>query len=186
MFKKGILVLTIVLGIAISAFAGDCNNENFYGTYTRVDAPTDVMGDGTIMHQYVYTLILAPGGSVYQYWTGLQDYQTNFGTGSPNVGSWECRSDGKLVVTYLLSSYAPVGPDAYIAYPDVSLATNYRTTVLFKINGRNKITRIQARTRYYTASEDPTNATGGTLGPLSTTEFVYNRLKADDADLLAP
>lgn len=50
MFKKGMLALTVVLGMSISAFAGDCNNENFYGTYTRVDAPTDVMGDGAVIH----------------------------------------------------------------------------------------------------------------------------------------
>ena len=186
MFKKGIILLTIVLGMAASAFAGNCHSKNFYGTYTRVDAPSDVMGDGAVIHQYVYTLVLAPGGVAYQHWSGLNDYQTTFGTGTPNVGSWECRSDGKLIVTYLQSSYAPVGPDAYIAYPDVSLATNYRITVLFTINNKDKITRIQARTRYFSASEDPTNVTGGTLGPLSTTEFVYNRLKASDDDLLAP
>jgi hypothetical protein len=186
MFKKGILVLTLVLGIAISAFAGDCNNENFYGTYTYVPAPTDVMGDGTVIHQYVYTLILAPGGTVYQHWSGLPDYQINAGTGTPSIGSWKCRADGKLVVTYLLSSYAPVNPDAYIAYPDVALATNYRTTLLFNINGRNKITRIQARSRAYGASDDPTNPNGGTLGALSTTHVVYNRLIANDSDLTAP
>src|SRR5690606_5410689 len=28
MFKKGMLALTVVLGMSISAFAGDCNNEN--------------------------------------------------------------------------------------------------------------------------------------------------------------
>ena len=186
MFKKGILVLTIVLSIAVCAFAGDCNNENFYGTYTRVDAPTDVMGDGAVIHQYVYSLVLAPGGAAYQYWTGLNDYQTTFGTGTPSVGSWKCREDGKLVVTYLLSSFAPVGPDAYIPYPDVSLATNYRTTLLFRVNGKNKITRIQGRTRAYSASDVPTNAAGGTLGALSTTHVVYNRLIADDSDLTAP
>src|SRR5690606_29305769 len=117
MFKKGIILLTIVLGMAASAFAGNCHSKNFYGTYTRVDAPSDVMGDGAVIHQYVYTLVLAPGGVAYQHWSGLNDYQTTFGTGTPNVGSWECRSDGKLIVTYLQSSYAPVGPDAYIAYP---------------------------------------------------------------------
>jgi len=186
MFKKGILVLAFVLSVAISGFAGDCNNENFYGTYTYVAAPTDVMGDGTVIHQYVYSLMLELVGSGYQYWTGLPDYALNSGTGTPNIGSWECRSDGKLIVTYLISSYAPVNPDAYIAYPDVSLATNYRTTLLFKINGRNKITRIQGRTRAFTAADDPTNPNGGTLGALSTTQVVYNRLMASDADLIAP
>ncbi len=187
MLKATILALTLILAVTIgTAFAGDCSNENFFGTYTRVDPATDVFGDGTVNHQYIYQLVLTSGGSVYQYWTGLPDYQLTFGSGTPWVGSWECRSDGKLIVTVLTSTFAPVGPDEHIASPDLTLAGYYRSTYLFKINGRNKMTRIQARTRTYAPDQDPTDPAGGTLSNLSTTQITYNRLLASDADLLAP
>jgi len=187
MLKTSILAITLILTVTIgTAVAGDCSNENFFGTYTRVDPATDVFGDGLVNHQYVYQLVLTSSGSVYQYWTGLPDYQLTFGSGTPSIGSWECRSDGKLIVNVITSVLAPVGPDEHIASPDLSLSGYYRSTYLFKINGRNKMTRIQARTRTYGPDEDPTNTAGGTLGALSTTQIVYNRLLASDADLLVP
>jgi len=187
MLKNTILALTalIVLGVG-TAMAGDCNNERFYGTYTRVDAPTDVMGDGTIIHQYVWTLVLNSDGSAIQTWTGAPDYMINFGTGATNVGSWKCRADGKLVVTLLSANYAPVGPDGYIPSADISLSNSYRYTFLFKVNNPNQITRIQSRTRVYSPSENAADPASGTLGALSTTQVIYSRLTANDSDLTAP
>ena len=172
--------------MAVSAMAGDCNNDKFQGTYTRVDAPSDVYGDGSVMHQYVYQLVLNSDGSAIQYWTGLPDIQINFGTGSINIGSWKCRSDGKLVVNLLAASYSPIGPNANLGTPDTSLTSTTHYTFLFKINNPNQLTRIQSRSRVYSPSADPTDPAGGTLGALNTTQVTYKRFVASDADLTAP
>lgn len=189
MFRNSILVImaVVLLGVG-SAMAGNCNNDNFFGTYTRVDAATDPIGDGTLLHQYIYNLTLSSDGSAIQYWTGLPDFQINSGTGSTFVGSWKCKNNGQLVVTLLASTYYPTDPLANpnVPLPDVSLQYNYRYTYLFKVNNPNTLTRIQARSRRYLASEDSTNPTAGILGTLSTTPITYNRFVASDDDLTAP
>lgn len=187
MFRNSILALmaVVLLGVG-SAMAGNCNNDNFFGTYTRVDAPTDVFVDGAVIHQYIYNLTLSSDGTAIQYWTGLPDYQITFGTGTQNVGSWKCKNNGQIVVTLLGSSYEPVGPDTVIPAADVSLVYNYRYTYLFKVNNPNSLTRVQSRSRRYLASEDSTNPTAGILGTLSTTPITYTRFVASDADLTAP
>ena len=178
-----LILMTLMAGTAL---AGDCNNGNFHGSYTRVDAPTDLFGDGNL-HQHVYNLVLGTDGSAKQYWTGLPDYQINTGTGSPSFGSWKCRNDGKIVVNIVTASYSPVEPDGInLFHADVTLTGYLRTTILFNVNNQNKLTRIQSRNRGYGANEDPTNPAGGTLGALNNTQFIYNRVIASDADLLAP
>lgn len=187
MFKNTALFLTITLCLAIgTAFAGNCNNGNFPGSYTRVDAPTDVFGDGTEIHQFIYQLTLNADGSVQQYWTGLPDYQINVGTGTPSYGSWKCRADGKLVVNIITANYAPVTPGGNVTFADVRLAGYFRTTILFNVNNQNTLTRIQSRNRTYTAAQDPTDQSAGTLGAVSNTQFTYKRLVANDDDLNLP
>ncbi|HLA94624.1 MAG TPA: hypothetical protein VK612_02800 [Pyrinomonadaceae bacterium] len=186
MFRTTILAFALLLTLtAGTVIAGDCNNDNFPGSYTRIDAAQDVFGDGSAVHQYVYQLNLGSGGSVYQFWTGLPDYQLTFGSGTPTIGSWVCRPDGKLLVTVITSTFAPAS-NPNVTTPDLELASYFRSTFLFKVNNKNTLTRIQARTRTYAAGQDPTNPTGGTLGALSTTPITYNRLVPSDADLLAP
>ena len=92
------------------------------------------------------------------------------------------------MVTLLASTYYPTDPSANqnVPLPDVSLQYNYRYTYLFKVNNPNTLTRIQARSRRYLASEDSTNPTAGILGTLSTTPVTYNRFVASDDDLTAP
>ncbi|MEQ1765499.1 MAG: hypothetical protein ABL984_20390 [Pyrinomonadaceae bacterium] len=188
MLKTSLFTLAMVITISVgAAFAGNCNNDNFPGTYTRIDPPIDILGDGSVVNQHVYTLTLNTDGSARQDWTGFQDYIINLGSGTPGIGSWKCRADGKLVVTILSTLYLPTPADPNIGtVPDITLYRHLRTTILFNVNNQNKLTRIQSRSRNYLPGEDPTNLAGGTLGTLSNTQIVYNRIVATDADLLAP
>lgn len=189
MVKNLLLVSLFAILMSVApAYAAKvgCQKFNFLGTFTRVDPPLDVFGDGTAVHQYIYQLAVSGDGTVRQYWTGLPDYQTNIGTGSESIGSWTCRNDGKLVVTFIFATYVPTTPSSNAPVPDIELFRHTRTTVLFDVPNDNVLTRIQARSRTYTAGQDPTNASGGTLGAISNTSFTYNRFNASDADLLLP
>ncbi len=178
------IVLTLTSGLV---FAGNCNNENFPGTYTRIDPPIDLLGDGSAVHQHVYTLTLNVDGSARQDWTGFPDYIINLGSGTPGIGSWRCRADGKLVVNLLSTTYLPVAADPNIGtVQDISLFRHSRITILFNVNSPNKLTRTQSRSRNYLPGDDPTNLSGGTLGALNNTQIVYNRIVANDSDLTAP
>jgi hypothetical protein len=173
---------------ATSVFAGnDCKKGNFVGTYTRADLDHDVIGDGTVHHSYIYQLQLHSDGSASQMWTGLSDYTISIGTGTHQIGSWTCRSDGKLVVNLLsgvyLGSTVDIGDGPK---NDILLWRTIRDVYLFTITDSNTLTRTQSRRRNYTPSEDPTDPAAGSLGPLSTDTFVYTRLMASDADLLVP
>ena len=115
------------------------------------------------------------------------------GTFSSEIGSWTCRTDGKLVVTLIWANYIPTN-DA-VNHPvvtpipppvDIILSGHGRATYLMSVTDANTLTRTQARTRNYDPTQDPTDATGGVLGPLRTGLIVYKRVVASDADLLAP
>ena len=181
------LVFVAIFFAAGTALAENgCKTTKFVGSYTRVDPPSDVFGDGTVTHQYFYQLVIYSDGSASQSWTGSLDYPINTGTGSTNVGSWACRPDGKLVVTLLAASYFPAPPGPNHPLPDVSLAQNQRTTLLFSVDDENTLTRVQARMRNYSPLEDVTNPTGGVLTPLSTRLVTYKRFVGSDNDLLLP
>src|SRR6266487_7191479 len=99
--KNVMLSLVALVFMVIPAFAdAGCKNGKFVGSYTRPQILNDIWGDSTgVNHTVLFQLNLQSDGTVFQYWTGLPDLMLNGGTGSPNVGSWKCRDDGKLVVT---------------------------------------------------------------------------------------
>lgn len=160
----------------------NCSTGNFVGTYTRASQlPDPYTGQP---HNYVFQLTLHGDGTVTQYWTGLPDYQINQGTGSINIGAWKCRDNGNLLVTLISASYTPFAADAsLLAVADDTLFTHSRTSAVFTITDNNTLTRLKAITRTYTPDQDPTDASGGTLGTLSTTQVVYKRLVASATDL---
>jgi hypothetical protein len=191
MFSKVMLIIAaIAIFTVVPVLAGStgCNKIKFFGSYTRPVLNQDIFGDGTAIHSTLFQLNLNSDGTAIQYWTGLPDYAINAGTGSQWIGSWVCRSDGKLVVTLVSATYVPVPAGAHpqVTSQDVELLQHSRTTYLYSVDDENTLTRIQARTRSYTPAEDPTNPSGGTLGPLNTATVTYTRLVASDADLLAP
>jgi len=186
--KIALISIAMMLFMAVPAFgdAAGCKKGEFFGSYTRSEVNQDIFGDGSAVHTFVFQLNLHSDGTATQYWTGVNDYFLTLGTGSPWRGSWSCRSDGKLVVTLLVATYFPVTNNPNVTSPDVELRGYFRTTYLFNIVDENTLTRIQARTRTYNATQDPTNPAGGTLGSLDTTSLTYNRLVASDGDLLLP
>ena len=193
MFRRTFIALmAITVFLTITAVAGPktgCRKFNAVGTFLTPTLNDDVFGDGSAIHNLAFQLTLSSDGNANQYWTGLPDYLINAGTGSPQIGSWTCRDDGKLVIVLLSASYAPVpafqNPNA--TSQDVELVSHSRTTYLFSVDDDNTLTRIQSRTRRYLPNQDPTNAAGGTLLAANTTNnSVYKRLAASDADLLAP
>jgi hypothetical protein len=193
MFKKMTLVLLalVVLTFASSAWAGGptgCKKFNFIGSFTRPDLNEDVWGDQSVFHSYVFQLDVHADGTATQYWTGFPDFMINGGTNSEWRGSWQCRADGKLVVTMIAGGYIPVNsvqnPNAVA--PDIQLTIHLRTTYLFSVDSDNSLTKVQSRNRVYGPNDDPTDPAGGTLKPINATPFTYTRLVASDADLLLP
>ncbi len=192
-----LVVLSLLTIVAVSANAqgnAGCKNGKFVGSYTSSSSFPDIWGDGTnVAHTFLLQLNLHSDGTATQDFSGFPDLMLSGGTGTPFVGSWTCRRDGKLVVTMITTNYGTttdaINHPASVPDPppvDLFLVLNLRVTYLFTVTDDNTLTRIQARTRRYLAAEDPSDPTGGTLRPLNTTEVVYRRLIASDADLLAP
>jgi len=187
---KLLIVMTLSFFVAAPVFAGGttgCRNGHFLGSYiSSPNPPTDLFGDGSVIHTFVYELTLNSDGTATQYWTGLPDYISTLGTASPWIGSWKCRSDGKLVVSMLLAGFVPVGPGVNNPTNDISLAYHSRWTYLFSVDDDETLTRTQLRTRTYGPADDPAVLTGGTLSGLNTSTAQYKRIVASDADLIAP
>ena len=183
-----LIVAALAVFLVVPALADNagCKNKKFVGSYTAPNLNFDLFGDGSFVHDLVFQLTLHGDGTATQYWTGLPDFEINAGTGSPWIGSWTCRQDGMLVVTFLRANYGPTPPGPNHPLPDISLAVTIRNTYLFRIDDDNSITRIQARARLYTPSQDPTDPNGGTLNPINSATVAYTRLEATDADLLLP
>jgi hypothetical protein len=185
--KMLLIVITVAVLMVGPVYASGCRGGHFIGAYvSSPNTPTDLFGDGTVIHNFVFQLNLGSDGSATQYWTGLPDYFLTLGTGSPQIGSWSCRNDGKLIVTLLAGGYAPIAPGPNNPTNDVSLLRHLRTTYLFTVDDDNTLTRIQSRSRVYAPADDASIATGGTLATLHTDTVQYKRLVASDADLLAP
>jgi hypothetical protein len=186
MFRSLTIALFAMLIFTVGTVYADsgCRNGRFVGSYVSPNLDVDLFGDGSVIHSFVFQLNLHSDGTADQYWTGLPDYIINLGTGSPWIGSWTCRQDGKLVVTMVRGSYLPVDPSPPNApNPDISLTNHVRNTYLFNIDSVNTITRIQGRARVYGVHENPADPTAGTLGDISNTHVEYTRLSASDADL---
>jgi len=191
--KMTLLALGVLLVCMVTPALADvgCKNGTFVGSYVRSGANPDVWGDGSgVSHTNVIQLTLSSDGTVYEQQTGFPDIMLSSGTGTPSVGSWQCRADGKLVVTVILSVYVPTSDAAmhgFLNVPaDLLLLFHSRSTYLFSVTDDNTITRIEARSRRYAPAEDPTDPNGGTLGSLNISTVAYKRLAASDADLLAP
>ena len=115
----------------------------------------DIFGDGSVIHSFANQLTLHSDGNVNQYFTGLPDYLINVGSGTPSIGSWTCRNDGMLVVTYLSATYVPSVPSGNAPNPDITLLRHVRVTGLFSVEDQNTLKRIQARARVYNPSARP-------------------------------
>ena|SRR5215470_9478519 len=186
----------IVCGCTSSFAQGSagCRTGKFIGSYTSLNTFADIWGDGSnVEHQFIAQLNLHSDGTVTQEFSGSPDIMLSGGLSTPFVGSWMCRNDGMLVVTVIFANYVPttdaINHPSTVPFPppvDLFLFQNTRATYLFSVTDANTLTRVQARNRRYTPEQDPTDPNGGVLRPLNTTEVVYTRVVASDADLLAP
>ena len=124
MLKKMMITLAALMIFAVvPAFAdAGCKNGKFVGSYTRVQLNQDIFGDGTVLHTFLTQLTLHSDGTADLYNTALLDYVINTGTASPSIGSWNCRQDGKLVVTFLNANYRPTTTTTTAPKPDIALA----------------------------------------------------------------
>jgi len=193
----GLVALSLLMVIAAPANAQGvlgCKTLRFVGSYTRTVFNPDVWGDGSsVAHTWLFQLNLNIDGSAIQEFSGGADIMLSGGLETTGVGSWKCRSDGKLVVTLIDTIYSPTTdainhPTTILNPPPVDLFqfSNRRITYLFTVTDNNTLTRTQARVRNYLPAEDPSNPSAGTLGGLITNVVTYNRVVASDADLLAP
>jgi hypothetical protein len=198
---KSVLTAFVLLSVflvtpAFSDVLGGCKTGLFIGSYTNNTLAnfTDVWGDGSnVVNWTIFQLNLHIDGTVTQFFTGAPDIMLSAGTETPRVGSWKCRSDGKLVVTLIWATYNPTTDAANhpLSVPnpplvDLLLAGHTRVTYLFSVTDANTLTRTQARFRQYGPTEDPTNPNGGALQPAQPNTAVFKRVVASDADLLAP
>ena len=194
MLKRAVISLIVIsIFLAMPAVAkkgasGGCKAKDVVGSYTRIidgtfldfDVPKDV-------HERIYfrQLNINAGGTVHQADSSGPDVMINFGKRSQWSGAWKCRSDGKLLVTVLVALYLPVPIDEYFpgSHEDLALSRNFRTTYLFSVENKNTLKLIQAITRRYDMTEDPSDPNGGTLGDEFIGERFYTRLVPSDADL---
>jgi len=199
---RNVLVAFLALPVfmALPAFpqggvTAGCKTGEFIGSYTHLVTFPDVWGDGSnVENQTINQLNLHSDGTATLESTATPDLMLSFGPISfVPIGSWKCRNDGLLVVTLIWANYLPttdaVNHPSSVPNPppvDILLVGHQRVTGLFSVTGANSVTRILARARVYSATEDPTDPTGGVLLPLNTNVLVYTRLVPSDADLLAP
>lgn len=191
MFNKLVLLFTVVAIFTVApAFAGPtgCNKIKFTGTYTRAVVNSDVFGDGSVYHSWVFQLEIRADGTASMNSSAYYDFMINGGSNSPGIGTWVCRPDGKLVVNLLAGLLFPIPPNSNPNAPsaDISVEQHVKSTLLFSVDDVNTLTQAQSRNRIYGATEDPTDPAAGTLGNLNTTTRVYKRFNASDADLLLP
>ena len=137
-----------------------CKKFNFVGTFLSARSQTsDFSGDDThVIHNLHFSSRSSSDGTVNQYWTGLPDYLTNAGTGSPSIGSWTCRDDGKLVIVWIQGSYfsdATRTDDPHISRRRMCAVEPFSDDVSVLRDDDNTLTRLQSRTRSYTPGTGP-------------------------------
>jgi hypothetical protein len=185
--KKRLLLVAAIITVFTSLTAHSqvgCRSGKFLGSY--VDAyPVDLFGDGTVIHHYVENLQLHSDGTARTDFDGGPDYMLTYGLDTTSIGSWTCRADGKLILTFLVARYGPtaVGTTA----TDLSQTMHLKRTALITVVDDNTLSVTNVRTRSYAPAEDPTNPNGGRLGQLHTySDYIVHRIIANDADLLVP
>src|SRR5215469_5567829 len=152
---RNVLLSLVALSVfmvtpAFSDVLGGCKTGLFIGSFTNNTLAnfTDLWGDGTnVVNWTIFQLTLHIDGTVTQEFTGAPDIMLSFGTETQRVGSWKCRSDGKLVVTLIWADFAPT-TDA-ISHPstvpnpppvDLLLSQHIRATYLFSVTDASTLT----------------------------------------------
>ncbi len=151
-----------------------CKADEVVGSYVNFEEP------------YLFQLTLGTGSIANLYTTLFPDFMITFGTQSPFIGSWECRKDGTLLVTFLMGNYAHADSNPYTGAPisDISLASHDRATYLFNVESIDSLRLIQSALRRYSLTQDPTDAGDGSFLFENAEDLLYKRLIPSNADLL--
>lgn len=195
MFKRitfSVIVLSFFLASpAYSAKKGDdneCEVDTVAGSYVfaeQVQYPA--FDGGTVDRIFLNQLNLSSDGIAVRRFTGAQDMFDVYGGPSTWIGSWECRKDGKLLMTTYRAGYRQVvdGLDPFDGTPVQAseLRFHLKTSWLFVVISTDTLRRIEVRSTYYNMSEDPTDPDAGILGASSFIETEYNRVKPTDVFL---
>jgi len=185
--KKRLLLTAAIITVftTLTAYSQvGCRSGKFLGSYVFASS-VDVWGDGTVIHQYNENLQLHADGTARTDFNLWPDYMMTYGLDTPSIGSWTCRTDGKLVLTLISSEYLPTTDR--VSTTDLSQAQHFRRTALITVVDDNTLTVTNLRTRHYSAAENPADSNGGTLGTLhSYSDYIFHRIVATDSDLLVP
>lgn len=186
--KNGVVTL-IALSLFVAAPAvlakddGKCKEKDVAGSYL-ISFPAQVQDPhappGNYLDRIYLTQInLNEDGNAMGYSTALPDLHISEGTNSPYIGSWACRKDGKLILSYFTGLYYPTGTG------DIQLVATIRRSSLYEVVDKDTIMRVQAISRIYNTNEDPADPNGGYLDLANEDfgEFTYERLVPSDADL---
>jgi hypothetical protein len=169
-----VCVLMILAVVPAFAAAGDgsgvCENRKWTGAYVR---PSDI-GIGKL---YSTQLNFDKDGTASLFSTYYPEQMITYGASTTAYGAWNCRADGKIVMTALYADFEPNGAG------DLTLAAHHRATLLFEIVDGNTLKLIAYAYRSYGPTEDPTDPAGGNLGPTSTVEWLYTRFTVSEGDL---
>ena len=167
------LTLLSVFTLATNAVADDsegkhvCQNKKWTGSYLQA---LGFYGPGSFVRQWNFNR----DGTLISTSTAAPEDAPNSGTGTPIVGSWECREDGKILATY---SYALYNPGWMIL-------GHIRTTAVVTITDDNTLRRTAFVRRFYLPSENVMDPNGGhktvNLAPLG---WELTRLRAADEDV---
>jgi hypothetical protein len=180
MFKTALAGLfTLLMLIGSTAFADDhdkdkdkCNPKKVTGSYVAL-RPNTFSGSGLgILDQ----LKLNSDGTAYWYQSTSFDLFISAGTVIPEIGSWECREDGTLVVTTVGVTYQPTGAG------DTRKDTNTRFTQKLAVIDGDTLQTIRRVFRSFPLTSDPLDPQGGTITGDSQVAFQYKRVKPIPSD----
>lgn len=167
------LTLLSVLTLSANAVADEdeanhvCQNKKWTGSYLQA---LNFYGPGSFVRQWNFNR----DGTLISTSTAAPEDAPTSGTGTPIVGSWECREDGTILATY---SYALYNPGWMIL-------GHIRATAVVTITDDNTLRRTAFVSRFYEKGEDVTDPNGGhktvRLAPLG---WELTRLRAADEDL---
>lgn len=192
MFKRTIFsVIVLSFFLASPAYSAKtpgvtaCKIDAVAGSYVRVSQSQSVGFDGTIIDRtYLFQLKLSSDGIAVQNFTGADDMFDIYGGESDGVGSWECRKDGKLLVTMFSGSYRPVvdGLDPFTgeSVQASELRFHYLVSYLLSVTSADTLKTVETGVKEFNMSEVPTDPNAGSLVTLHTLEREYNRVKPID------
>lgn len=158
-----------------------CKVATVAGSYVRVKQANYSGVDRTFLLQ----LNLSSDGIALQNFTGGLDLIDYYGGESNDIGSWECREDGKLLVTMYRAEYPAISTDPFTAGPiqAAELRRHFLVSYLFIVTSADTLTTVEIGLKEFDMSEDPTDPAAGILRNPDLNEYEYNRVKPTDAYL---